>query len=254
MNKIYAHPKYYEIAFSFVDIKKQIDLLEKFLNKHSEVKVKRVLDIGCGPSLQLREFVHRGYQGIGMDICKPMLEYLTKKAKHENLEIKTLCADMTDFNFKKKVDLALIMMGTIGDFKSNQDLYKHLTCVGNALKKGGLYIIENATLDWRPKTILKPQIWTIEKNNIKVKTTFKLEILDLVKQELLETLEIKITDGNKKKEFVEKSRRKLIFPQEFMEIVNKTNKFKLLGYFKKSSEIVKMKKANNSNYLLLKKV
>lgn len=53
--QIYNQPKYYEIAFSFVDAKKQVELFERFIKKYSKVKVKKVLDIACGPALQLRE-------------------------------------------------------------------------------------------------------------------------------------------------------------------------------------------------------
>ena len=61
---IYKHPHYYEIAFSFINPKKQVDNFEKLIKKFSKIKVKKVLDIACGPSLQLRELCKRGYKGI----------------------------------------------------------------------------------------------------------------------------------------------------------------------------------------------
>ena len=51
---VYDEPLYYEIAFSFMDSAKQADLFEEFIEKHSGIEVKRFLDIGCGPVLQLR--------------------------------------------------------------------------------------------------------------------------------------------------------------------------------------------------------
>lgn len=53
--EVYKHPLYYEIAFSFFDVKKQIDTFEELMKKLSKVKVNRCLDVACGPSLQLRE-------------------------------------------------------------------------------------------------------------------------------------------------------------------------------------------------------
>ncbi len=41
--QIYNQPKYYEIAFSFVDAKKQVELFEKFIKKYSEIEVKKIL-------------------------------------------------------------------------------------------------------------------------------------------------------------------------------------------------------------------
>lgn len=63
---VYDEPLYYEIAFSFVNVNEQVNLFEKFIGKYSKVKVKRVLDIACGPSLQLREMAKRGYEVIGL--------------------------------------------------------------------------------------------------------------------------------------------------------------------------------------------
>jgi hypothetical protein len=38
--EIYKQAEYYEIAFDFVDIKKQIDLFEKFISKYSETQLR----------------------------------------------------------------------------------------------------------------------------------------------------------------------------------------------------------------------
>ena len=70
---VYEEPLYYEIAFSFIDAKRQIDLFEKFIKKYSRIDVKWFLDIGCGPSLQLREAAKRGYGAIGLDSSSQML-------------------------------------------------------------------------------------------------------------------------------------------------------------------------------------
>ena len=60
--KIYKMPLYYEVAFGFVDVKKQLALFEEFIERKSKIEVKRFLDIGCGPSRQLRELAKRGHR------------------------------------------------------------------------------------------------------------------------------------------------------------------------------------------------
>jgi SAM-dependent methyltransferase len=77
---VYDEPLYYEIAFGFVDVPKQIDLFEKFIQDYSGIPVSRVLDIGCGPSQQLRDFARRGYEAVGLDRSPQMLAYLEAKA------------------------------------------------------------------------------------------------------------------------------------------------------------------------------
>jgi hypothetical protein len=52
---VYDQPLYYEIAFSYQDVKRQVDFFEEVARKYSKVPVRRFLDIACGPSPQLRE-------------------------------------------------------------------------------------------------------------------------------------------------------------------------------------------------------
>jgi 2-polyprenyl-3-methyl-5-hydroxy-6-metoxy-1,4-benzoquinol methylase len=73
---VYSKPLYYEIAFGFVDAVRQVDLFEEFIEKHSKIGVRRFLDIGCGPALQLREIAKRGYEVVGLDASHQMLDYL----------------------------------------------------------------------------------------------------------------------------------------------------------------------------------
>ena len=101
---VYEQPQYYEIAFSFIDPKEQVDAFERLINKFSQIDVKKFLDIACGPSLQLREIVSRGYEAIGLDSSPQMLRYLDKKAKEVGRTIETVKADMTFFTLKEKVD------------------------------------------------------------------------------------------------------------------------------------------------------
>ncbi|MEK9184886.1 MAG: class I SAM-dependent methyltransferase, partial [Patescibacteria group bacterium] len=156
-------PEYYEIAFSFVNPKKQIDFFEKLIKSYSKRRVKRFLDIACGPSLQLREIAKRGYEAIGLDLSKKMINYVNQKAKEEKIKIETINADMTKFRLKKKADFAFIMMGSLSYIKNNQDFLNHLNSVASSLNKGALYFIENYRLDWTTKGIFSPTQCTIKK-------------------------------------------------------------------------------------------
>jgi SAM-dependent methyltransferase len=62
-----------------VDAGKQVDLFEEFIEAHSEIEVRRFLDIGCGPVLQLREIAGRGYDAIGLDRSPEILGYLRER-------------------------------------------------------------------------------------------------------------------------------------------------------------------------------
>ena len=134
---VYEQPQYYEIAFSFIDPKEQVDNFKRLIKKFSQIEVKKFLDIACGPSLQLREIAYRGYEAIGLDSSPQMLRYIQRKANEKGLAIETVEADMTNFTLREKVDFAFIMMGSL-NVKSNEKFLSHLDSVASSLNIGGL--------------------------------------------------------------------------------------------------------------------
>jgi len=247
----YKEPFYYEVAFSFIDAKKQVDLFEKFIRKFSKVKVKRFLDLGCGPSLQLREIARRGYEAIGLDLSAEMLDYLKRKAEEEGLKIETIRADLTNFKIEKKVDFAFIMMGTISYVDSNKNFLAHLDSVASALKKGGLYLIENFRLDWANKDFFGPGSWTIERDGVQVKTTYDVQLKDALTQMITERMRLDVNDHGRKLVLEELADTKMIFPQEFLTLVQSNGKFEFIGWFERGS-VKRLKKANMDNITLLR--
>jgi len=226
--EIYRHPLYYEIAFSFIDAKEQVDNFEEIIQKFSRIRVNRFLDVACGPSLQLREIARRGYEAIGLDVYPEMLKYLRKKAREEELEIETIQADMYSFRLKKKVDFAFIMMGSL-DAESNERFLSHLDSVAVSLNIGGLYFIQNVTLDWTHTT---KQRWTRKRNGVTVKTSFETHLKDILNQIYTEKMTLEVKDHGQVKKFVQEEDRKFIFPQEFKTLVKLNGKFEFLGWWK----------------------
>jgi len=251
---VHEEPFYYEIAFSFINPKKQVDLFEEFVKRFSKVEVNRFLDIGCGPSLQLREIAKRGYEAVGLDLSSQMLNYLKQKAKEEGVRIETIKADMSDFRLKKKADFAFIMMGTINNFESNDEFLSHLDSVAHALNKGALYLIENFTLDWSNEDLFKPQSWTMKRDGIEVKVTYLIQLIDTINQILKETVKLEVNDHGKEAVFQESVNIKMIFPQEFLELVKLNNEFEFLGWFERDKPKLLMKASMDNIALLRRKI
>lgn len=245
---VYSKPLYYEIAFSFIDVKKQVALFEKFIQKYSKIKVRRVLDIACGPSPQLIELAKRGYKAIGLDISLQMLKYLQQKAKEEKIKIETIKADMRNFKLKEKVDFAFILMGSF-KFKTNEELLNHLDSVSNSLRNGGLYLIENMELEW---PTFRFQTWTVERDGIKVKVIYKLDPKNPILQTFEEKLILEVDDHGKKLNLIEKKIVKYISPQEFLTLIKLNNKFEFLGWFERL-KFKKLKRGNVNNIIVLRK-
>jgi len=255
--ELYKQPLYYEIAFSFFDPKTQADAFERIIEKFSKVKVHKALDIGCGPSLQLRELAKRGYECVGLDLSQEMLNYLKKKAKEEDVKIRTVQADMMKFSLEERVDFAFIMMGTLS-VKSNEEFLTHLDSVASCLKKGGVYFIQNWGIDWTKQDA--KQNWIMERDGIKVETTYEWSLKNVLEQIGTERLTLNVDDKGEKKQFVDEKDMKIIFPQEFKLLVKLNGKFEFLGWFEGTEStwfidkpLEKAENLSNINMILLRR-
>lgn len=248
----YDQPLYYEIAFSFFDVEEQMNLFEDYIDKYSETKVARVLDIACGSSLQLRELAKRGYECIGLDLSQDMLSYLAEKAEEEEVNLETIKGDRIDFQLDEKVDLAFMLMGTIGLIESNEDFLSNLDSVADSLESGGLYLIENLKFNWKSDELFGSGEWTEERDGIKVKTRYSLELKDALEQKVLEKIILEVDDHGEKKTIVDERTEKIIFPQEFISLVNHNDRFEFVGWFERY-EIESLEEAKNDNIVVLKK-
>ena len=224
---VYENPLYYEIAFGFIDAEKQIDSFEKIIEEFSKRRVKRFLDVCCGPSLQLREIARRGYEAIGLDNSPEMLKYLEKKAREERVKIETVKTDMTAFSLRRKVDFAFIMMGSFS-FDSNESLLSHLDCVASSMNEGGLYFIQNMLLDWGMPV---KKSWIINRDGIEVRTDFELELKNIIEQTYIEKLILDVNDHNSRRVLVEEKDRKLVLPQEFKTLIDLNGRFEFVGWW-----------------------
>ncbi len=254
--KLYKNPLYYEIAFSFFNVKEQIDCFEEIIRKFSKIRVKRFLDVACGPSLQLCEIAKRGYEAIGLDSSPEMLAYLRGKAKEEGLKVETLKADMYAFRLKRKVDFAFIMMGSF-NAGSNEELLSHLDSVACSLKKGGLYFIQNMALDWTQNA---EQSWTMERNGITVKTTYNTRWKNLLDQIYTEKITLEVNDRGRVLKLEDEEDLKFVFPQEFKTLVKLNGKFGFLGWWEGTESrwfldkpIEKAARPSNINMVLLRR-
>ncbi len=250
---IYRYPLYYEIAFGFVDPVKQVDLFERFIRKYSQIEVKKFLDIGCGPGLQLREIARRGYEAIGLDSSLQMLTYLRQRAKEMSIKISTVKADMNLFRMNEKVDFAFIMMGTIVYANTNRRLLRHLDSVAKVLRRGGLYLIENLRLDWADKDLFNPIGWYMEKDGVSVDAVFDVQLDDALQQTITEALTLHVDDHGRTFRIGETLKSKIIFPQEFIALIELQGKFAFVGWFERD-KVRELKKASLDNIVVLRRL
>jgi len=254
--RAYAEPLYYEIAFGFVDPARQADLFLSFARRHAAVEPRTFLDVGCGPSLQLRELARRGYGAVGLDRSARMLSYLKARAREDGTSIETVRGDMRSFALSRKVDFAFILMGTIAYLRSNEEVLRHLRSIGRSVKRGGLYLIENMKLDWAAEgrgSAFNSQTWTMTRDGVEVRSSYSVRLKDALAQLLEEELVMEVDDRGDRSVLRERSVSKMVFPEEFKTLVRLDGSFEFLGWFERSSTR-RLRKASFDNIALLRRV
>ena len=159
---------------------------------------------------------------------------------------------MCDFVLPHKVDFAFIMMGSISLIESNTRFLKHLDSVARCLRKGGLYLIENAEADWAKPGFFGSQTWVMERDGIRVETSYDLKLRDTLAQTAVATITFDVNDHGEELMFADSREVKIIFPQEYLALIEMNGKFEFIGWFEHNS-MRKLKPAKENNMAILRR-
>lgn len=230
MTGLYDHPQYYEIAFSFRDIPSEVDVFEECVNRFSRIPVTSLLELGCGNCPHMEELVKRGYQYSGLDLSKAMLEYSIEKAIRIGAEVNLIHADMIDFTLEKKVDFVYVLLGSLAA-NNTSELVTHFDSVAEALKKGGLYLLDWCIQFEPPGGAEGKDSWEMEREGVKVKTTVSWKPVNRVEQTFEENITLEVDDHGKGFSIINKGIRRAIYPQEFLCFLSRSKHFEFVGWW-----------------------
>lgn len=247
--QVYNNPKYYEIAFSFRDISKEVDFIEQVIAKESRIPVKTFLEIASGNSSHMKELCKRGYGYIGLELSKQMIEYSREIIKKSVLPAEIVGGDMIKFSLPKPVDCALLFLGSFY-IKSDDELSSHLDSVANAVRVGGLYILDGA-VSFYPEDIRK-QSWEMIEGNIKVVTTYDPKWIDKTGNISEAKITLDIDDNGEKKKIEHLEIRKIYSVDEFMKKAQETGKWEYVSSFS-DYNVTKKPHNNGRNIVVLRR-
>jgi SAM-dependent methyltransferase len=125
-----------------VDYEGWLRYIEKIFRTF-KIKPNTILDLACGTGIPTMLFARRGYQMIGIDHSKAMLEVLRQKSQGYN--ITTYESDIREFAIPKQVDAAICLYDSINYLLTDEDLKKCFRCVRTALAKNGLFVFDMNT-------------------------------------------------------------------------------------------------------------
>jgi len=227
---IYSNPRYYDLGFSFRDIPAEVDVFEDVIRRYSGTPVKRMLEMASGVSPHLAELARRGYHYTGLDINPAMIAYATGKAESAGITASILEADMRHFSLDRGVDFAFTMCGSLY-VQSTADILSHFAAVARALAPGGLYLLDWCiNFEWG-QPVRGNHGWTIEKEGVRVDVRFAFEIVDRASQLARHRLSAEVNDRGTVRSFESVDIVRVILPQEFLLLVEKSGNFEFIGWW-----------------------
>ncbi len=230
MPALYDNPEYYEIAFSFRDIPAEVDVFEECFRRFSRIPVRLVLELGCGNSPHMVELARRGYRYTGLDLSRGMLAYSERKAAEHGVKADFVRADMLDFSLHATVDFVYVLLGSLCA-RNTSELVTHFQSVGRVLRPGGLYLLDwciQYDPPWRSEA---GDTWELERNGVRVRTTVFWEVVNKVGQTFMETIILDVDDRGTCKRIVGRERKRAIYPQEFLCLVDRSPDFEFVGWW-----------------------
>lgn len=131
----------YDIIYSEGYIGKQTIAEVSFIKKYLK-KEYALLDIGCGTGRHLTYWSKHVSDIVGIDSSKQMLHYAKKKFPTESTSTLSLTqSGIENFETSKQFDVA-VMLFTVANHITSQDLQKGFTNVCALLKKKGVFIFD----------------------------------------------------------------------------------------------------------------
>lgn len=227
-DRIYDHPRYYEIAFSFRDVAAEVDVMEEAIHWFSDIPVERVLEVASGNSPHAAEWVRRGKRYVGIDLSETMLDFAGRKLAPLGDKAQLIRADMADFTLDEPVDFAYVMLASLY-VDTTEKLRDHFDCMAKAIRPGGLYLLD-WVVEFEPFSGFA-NAWESERDGVRVQTTYLANLVDRVEQTVEEKITLEVDDGGTRTVLSQETRKRAIYPQEFRILLEWRGHFEFLGWW-----------------------
>lgn len=230
---VYSYPRYYAIGYQW-NTKAECDFLDTCLSKRQGRKAGAILDIGCGAGRHLLEMARRGYRATGFDLRQEMVAFVQEEAKKSGVEVSVSVGDLRRMALTGTYDLAVCLMDTFRFLLTNDEILRHLREVGAHLSPQGVYVtdfwiptkwdqIANEIYQWEQ---------TQDETTVKVFYLQHPESIDPIGQTFEDELVFVVEEEGQQREIRgERTRTRLILPQEFLALVEASRVFDVVGTF-----------------------
>lgn len=138
-----------------------IDNILDWMERHTSLKGRIVLDLGCGPGLYAQKMAERGANVTGMDISSVSIEYARMMAMKTDRQIEFIENNYLSEHAFPPSDVVTLIYGDICALSPAQraQLYRKVKA---ALRPGGVFILDAFTADmyatYEPLSLVEPNL------------------------------------------------------------------------------------------------
>jgi SAM-dependent methyltransferase len=152
------YARYYDLFYKDKNYRCEVNYIHSLIKIYAKNAKKDILDIGCGTGNHAFLFKRKGYDVVGVDNSKEMIEIA--KSKIDKVKgIEFYRRDAANFHLYRKFDVAVSLFHVISYLVTNESLYRTFKSVYANLNKGGIFIFDfwygPAVLTHRPETSKK---------------------------------------------------------------------------------------------------
>lgn len=232
--KLYSFAEIYDIAFDFKDFEGECEFMVSVYEDVMGRMPRSWLEMAAGPARHTLEMARRGLTSTALDLSSAMVEYGRELGQKAGVEFEYICGDMTDFELKRPVELAGLLLDSSSYLLENETVYEHLSCVAEALADSGVYILEMAHpgdhLGARKTTKTD---WEMERDGKKVRTIWgdESDSLDAVSQIIETSVRMIVTENGRSSEIVDSCPQRFFTCTEFQALVEASGRFELVAQY-----------------------
>jgi SAM-dependent methyltransferase len=211
----------YDYLYKNKDYEKECDFVESVFRRFSS-NVKRILDLGCGTGGHSLILSKRGYQVIGVDRSKEMLDMAKRKADKANLSTKFIESDIRNINLREKFDAVISMFAVMSYQTTNEAISEVCKVAREHLVPEGVFLFDCwnglAVLTGKPAVCIK-EVRANDKEKI---IRFTEPVVNILSHTVETKFRVwKIQEGSLINETDESHMMRFLFPQEikyFLEV------------------------------------
>ena len=137
---IYDHPKYYDLVFG-ADCAAEVKFILGCGDQYMQRPPKEFFEPACGTGRLLYALAKQGHKVAGLDLNPKAIDFCNARFDRHGVEAKAVVADMSDFRVPHRYDIAFNTINSFRHLQTEQAARKHLRCMGQAIRVGGLYLL-----------------------------------------------------------------------------------------------------------------